>query len=95
MTAVWGSRVLLYWTTQSAEMCGPITEECCLGIQVKPQYLDGVLEALQPHVTPNHLIVSIAAGVRLASLEAALPEGSRVVRQPFLAASADLHHCHW
>lgn len=48
-------------------------------LQVKPQYLDGVLEALKPHVTPSHLIVSIAAGVKLASLESALPEGTRVV----------------
>jgi hypothetical protein len=57
------------------------TQKCCLGTQVKPQYLDGVLEALQPHITPGHLIISIAAGVRLASLEANLPEGTRVVRK--------------
>lgn len=43
--------------------------------------MDGVLEALRPHVTRNHLIISIAAGVRLASLEANLPEGTRVVRR--------------
>ena len=47
--------------------------------QVKPQLMDGVLEALRPHVTRSHLIISIAAGVRLASLEANLPEGTRVV----------------
>ncbi|CAL8466920.1 g6456 [Coccomyxa elongata] len=47
---------------------------------VKPQYLDGVLEALAPHITPRHLVVSIAAGVRLASLEGRLPEGTRVIR---------------
>ena len=46
----------------------------------KPQYLDRVLESLNPHVTERHLIVSIAAGVRIASLEANLPPGSRVVR---------------
>ena len=42
--------------------------------------IDGVREARRPHVTQQHLIVSIAAGVRLASLEANLPEGTRVVR---------------
>ena len=48
-------------------------------LSVKPQYLDRVLEALKPHVTERHLVVSIAAGVRIASLEANLPEGARVV----------------
>ena len=48
--------------------------------QVKPQYLDSILEALTPHLEPRHLLISIAAGVRIASLEANLPEGTRVVR---------------
>lgn len=48
-------------------------------LSVKPQYLDRVLESLKPHVKERHLIVSIAAGVRIASLEANLPERTRVV----------------
>lgn len=48
-------------------------------LQVKPQYFDTILDALKPHILPSHLIVSIAAGIRLASLEAALPEGTRIV----------------
>ena len=51
-------------------------------LSVKPQYLDRVLDSLKPHVKERHLIVSIAAGVRLASLEANLPEGTRVVSSP-------------
>lgn len=47
---------------------------------VKPQYLDTILEALKPHILPSHLVISIAAGIRVASLEAALPEGTRVMR---------------
>lgn len=47
---------------------------------MKPQYLDSILEALTPHLEPRHLLISIAAGVRTASLEANLPEGTRVVR---------------
>jgi pyrroline-5-carboxylate reductase len=39
-----------------------------------------VLAALGPHVTPHHLVISIAAGVRLETLEAALGAGARVVR---------------
>jgi pyrroline-5-carboxylate reductase len=51
-------------------------------VQVKPQYLDGILEALRPHLLPSHLVISIAAGVKVASLEASLPEGTRLVRAP-------------
>eukprot|EP00891_Asterochloris_glomerata_P007369 jgi/Astpho2/7369/Aster-01959 len=47
---------------------------------VKPQYLDSVLEALRPHILPNHLVISIAAGIKVSGLEAALPEGTRVIR---------------
>lgn len=39
-----------------------------------------VLAALAPHLGPHHLIISIAAGVTLATYEAALPEGTRVIR---------------
>ena len=52
---------------------------CGAVLQVKPQYLDPVMEALKPHVTNRHLIISIVAGVKLAWLESSLPEGSRVV----------------
>jgi NADP oxidoreductase coenzyme F420-dependent len=49
-------------------------------VGVKPQYLGPVLEALAPHVTPKHTVVSIAAGWTMAQLEAALPEGTAVLR---------------
>lgn len=64
-------------------------------LSVKPQYLDRVIEALVPHVTERHLIVSIAAGVRIASLEANLPQGSRVVRPDGsqITGTAPLHLC--
>ncbi len=58
----------------------------CNLLQVKPQYLDTILEALKPHILPSHLVISIAAGIRVASLEAALPEGTRV-------ASASIPYC--
>ena len=48
-------------------------------MQVKPVYVDPILEALKQHVTQEHLIISIVAGVKLAALESSLPEGSRVV----------------
>lgn len=42
--------------------------------------MGNVLKALGPHVTPRHLVISIAAGVRLETLEAALGADSRVIR---------------
>ena len=47
---------------------------------VKPQGLPDVLRALSPHVGPEHLVVSIAAGVRLRAIERALGAGVRVAR---------------
>lgn len=49
-------------------------------IAVKPAQVAAVLQEISPHLTPRHLVVSIAAGVPLARLQAALPEGARVVR---------------
>jgi len=48
-------------------------------LAVKPQLLDQVLAGIKDFARPWHLIISIAAGVPLAKLEAALPE-SRVIR---------------
>lgn len=48
-------------------------------LAVKPQVLKGVLEEIRGYARPWHLVISIAAGVPLAVLEAALPE-SRVIR---------------
>lgn len=48
-------------------------------LAVKPQQLDTVLEELAGVVEDKHLVISLAAGRRLASLEARLPE-ARIVR---------------
>ena len=48
-------------------------------LAVKPQLLSPVLAGVKEFARPGHLIISIAAGVPLATLEAALPE-SRVIR---------------
>ncbi len=48
-------------------------------LAVKPQILKGVLEEIRKFARPRHLVISIAAGVPLAVLEAALPD-SRVIR---------------
>ncbi|MEU2347205.1 pyrroline-5-carboxylate reductase [Modestobacter sp. NPDC049651] len=49
-------------------------------LAVKPQDIDTLLGLLAPHVTPDHLVVSVAAGVPSSRIEAALPAGVPVVR---------------
>ena len=49
-------------------------------LAVKPQTMSVALESLHGVISESALVVSIAAGVTLARLEAALPSGQRVVR---------------
>src|ERR1041385_9264076 len=51
-----------------------------LVLAVKPDQVAGVLSDIRGHFTGKHLLVSIAAGVTIAKLEAALPNGARVIR---------------
>lgn len=51
-----------------------------LVLAVKPDHVNDVLGSVRAQFTENHLLISIAAGVPLARLEAALPAGARVVR---------------
>jgi len=49
-------------------------------LAVKPNTVPAVLEDVRGSVTPEHLIVSIAAGVTIESIESALQPKSRVIR---------------
>jgi pyrroline-5-carboxylate reductase len=49
-------------------------------IAVKPQVVPDVLAEIAPTLRPGTLVVSVAAGVPVAVYEAALPEGTPVVR---------------
>ncbi len=51
-----------------------------LVLAVKPGHVSEVLKGLRPQIKKNHLLLSIAAGITLARLEADLPKGSRVIR---------------
>ena len=49
-------------------------------IAVKPQVVPDVLAEIAPTMRPGTLVVSVAAGIPVAVYEAALPEGTPVVR---------------
>jgi pyrroline-5-carboxylate reductase len=49
-------------------------------VAVKPQDIDALLAELAPAVGPEHLVVSVAAGITTTKIEAALPAGVSVVR---------------
>jgi pyrroline-5-carboxylate reductase len=58
----------------------PIAREAeILILSVKPQVMAKVLDEISPHIHPNALVISIAAGIPLAAIELRLPR-SRVVR---------------
>ena len=49
-------------------------------LAVKPNQVGEVLAEIRPHFTKKHLLISIAAGVRIAQLESGLGARSRVIR---------------
>jgi pyrroline-5-carboxylate reductase len=49
-------------------------------LATKPDQVSGALAEISGAFTKNHLVISIAAGVTLAKLEALLPAGARVIR---------------
>ncbi len=51
-----------------------------LVLAVKPEQVAAVLAEIKPAFTPDHVLVSIAAGIPLERLEAGLPAVARVIR---------------
>jgi pyrroline-5-carboxylate reductase len=49
-------------------------------LAVKPQHIGHVLDELKPHFTSDHLVISIAAGIRIHQIESRLNWGVRVIR---------------
>ncbi len=62
----------------------PSNPEACRAstviLAVKPQVMREVLEEIGPLLEPDRLVVSIAAGISTAQIEAAAPEPIRVIR---------------
>jgi pyrroline-5-carboxylate reductase len=66
-----------------------VRDSAVIVLSVKPQVVDKVLTVIGPDVRKDQLVISIAAGVPIAALEARLPPGTRVVRtMPNVAALA-------
>ncbi len=57
-----------------------VAQSDVLVLAVKPQLMAAVLAELRPAIGPEHLVVSIAAGVPLSALAHGLGEGRRIVR---------------
>ncbi|XP_053571415.1 pyrroline-5-carboxylate reductase 3 [Bombina bombina] len=49
-------------------------------LATKPHLIPKVLREINPSVTPDHVIISMAAGVTLQTLESHLPVGTKVLR---------------
>lgn len=49
-------------------------------LSVKPQVIDKVLSEIDEDIQPHHLVISVAAGVPVAAIEARLPKGTHVLR---------------
>lgn len=64
-------------TTANAQV---VEETQVLFLAVKPGQVAELLSEVRPFVQPHHLVISIAAGIKLEQLESLLPEGTRVVR---------------
>ncbi|MBW2142221.1 MAG: pyrroline-5-carboxylate reductase [Deltaproteobacteria bacterium] len=49
-------------------------------LAVKPQVMEKVLNDIQARVEPNHLIITIAAGVKVETIQSVLPSDTPVIR---------------
>jgi pyrroline-5-carboxylate reductase len=66
--------------TTTADNARVAAQSEILVLAVKPQQMAGALTELRPHIAPGKLVVSVAAGVRLAQLAEGLADGVRLVR---------------
>lgn len=57
-----------------------VTDADLILVAVKPQIVSLALAEIAPLMSPAHLVISIAAGVRLTTLEELLPAGIPVIR---------------
>src|SRR5688500_2967321 len=64
-------------TSQNAEV---VQSSDVVVLAVKPQSMSALLDEIHPHITSQHLIVSIAAGITLKKLSDGLGPQRRLIR---------------
>lgn len=69
-----------YGVGTSADNLQAVRDHDVILLAVKPQTMPGVLETITPVVTRDKLVISIAAGVTLQTLQSALGPDRRVIR---------------
>ncbi len=69
-----------YGITASADNKHAVQESTVVVLAVKPQIMPMILEEIAPVVNSEKLVISIAAGITLQTLQRALGESRRVVR---------------
>jgi pyrroline-5-carboxylate reductase len=72
-----GDQLGVATTEDNREVAGTAEIVVCA---VKPKQVKKILEEIAPLMTPEHLLISVAAGVSTAFLEASLPPGIPVIR---------------
>lgn len=70
--------------TQAARECATVL------LLVKPQDISGVVDELASHLADGAVVISLAAGVRIAALESRLPQAAVVRAMPNTPALVDL-----
>jgi pyrroline-5-carboxylate reductase len=65
---------------KTVEISEAISVAHTIVLAVKPQDIDKLLAEMNPYMTGDHVVVSVAAGIPTARIEAALPPGTAVVR---------------
>src|SRR5665811_85296 len=79
--AIWASSAsMLCGLTASSRTSAAAAAAEVLLLAVKPQSMDALLAQIAPAVTSAHTVISVAAGVTCAAIEAQLPDGVPVVR---------------
>jgi pyrroline-5-carboxylate reductase len=69
-----------YGVTATSDNASAVDGAELVVVAVKPQDMTAVLAEIAPALSSEQTLLSVAAGIRTPSIEAHLPEGSRVVR---------------
>jgi len=69
-----------YGIRTTSDNAAAVREADIVILSVKPQVLDGLLTTIAPALSPETLVISVAAGVPIAAMERRLGAGTRIIR---------------